>query len=88
MSGSVRIRTVRGEFDTYVRVAKGEPANFVTAAELRAKFDGLAGPYLSARRRDELARALLALEEAKDIGALLRLTRSEEAATRRAASGR
>jgi 2-methylcitrate dehydratase PrpD len=85
MSGSVRIKTPRGAFETYVRVPKGEPANFLTAAELRAKFDGLTGPYLSARRRDELAGALLALEQAKDIGALLRLTRPDLASGRRVA---
>jgi 2-methylcitrate dehydratase PrpD len=85
MSGSVRIKTKRGQFETYVQVAKGEPENFVSAAELRAKFDGLTGPYLSARRRDELAGALLALEQAKDIGALLRLTRPEDTRGRRVA---
>jgi 2-methylcitrate dehydratase PrpD len=85
MSGSVRIKTQRGQFETYVQVAKGEPENFVSAAELRSKFDGLTGPYLSARRRDELAGALLALEQAKDIGALLRLTRPEDTRGRRVA---
>jgi len=85
MSGSVRIKTARGAFETYVRVPKGEPGNFLTAAELRAKFDGLTGPYLSARRRDELAGALLALDQAKDIGALLRLTRPDLASGRRVA---
>jgi 2-methylcitrate dehydratase PrpD len=85
MSGNVRIVTRRGAFETYVRTPKGEPANFLTAAELRAKFDGLAGPYLSPRRCDELAGALLALEQAKDIAALLRLTRPEETGGRRAA---
>ena len=85
MSGSVSIKTARGAFETYVRVPKGEPANFLSAAELRAKFDGLAGPYLSARRRDELAGALAALEQAKDIGALLRLTRPDQASGRRVA---
>ncbi|HKA44078.1 MAG TPA: MmgE/PrpD family protein [Burkholderiales bacterium] len=86
MSGSVRIETVRGAFETYVRVAKGEPANFLSAAELRAKFDGLAGPYLSVRRREEVAAALLALDQAKDVGGLLRLTRPDEGAGRRVAS--
>jgi len=66
-------------------VPKGEPANFLTAAELRAKFDGLAEPYLSARRRDELAAALLALEQSKDIGAVLRLARPDQAGARRVA---
>jgi 2-methylcitrate dehydratase PrpD len=86
MSANVQIKTTRGAFDRYVRVAKGEPANFLSPAELRAKFDGLAGPYLSARRRDELASALLALEQAKDIGELLRLTRPDETGGRRVAS--
>ncbi|HSB49100.1 MAG TPA: MmgE/PrpD family protein [Burkholderiales bacterium] len=85
MSGSVRIKTARGAFETYVRVPKGEPGNFLTAVELRAKFDGLTGPYLSARRRDELAGALLALDQAKDIGVLLRLTRPDAASGRRVA---
>jgi 2-methylcitrate dehydratase PrpD len=85
MAGSVQIRTPRGGFDTYVRVPKGEPANFLSAAELRSKFDGLAGPYLSARRLDELAAGVLALDQAKDIGALLRLTRPDEGRGRRVA---
>jgi 2-methylcitrate dehydratase PrpD len=85
MTGNVRIQTRRGAFETHVRVPKGEAANFLTPAELRAKFDGLAGPYLSARRLDELAAAVLALDQAKDIGALLRLTRPEQASGRRVA---
>jgi 2-methylcitrate dehydratase PrpD len=85
MGGRVEIRTRRGTFETHVRVPKGEPANFLSAAELRAKFDGLTAPYLSARRRNELAGALLALEQAQDIGALLRLTRPEKASGRRVA---
>lgn len=85
MSASLRIRTGRGAFETYVRTPKGEPANFLSAAELRAKFDGLTGPYLSARRRDELANALLAIEQAKDIGSVLRLTRPDQAIGRRVA---
>jgi 2-methylcitrate dehydratase PrpD len=85
MSAAVRIRTPRGEFDTYVQVPRGEPANFLSAAELRAKFDGLAAPSLSAQRRDELSRALLALDEVADIGALLRLTRPEGTLARRVA---
>jgi 2-methylcitrate dehydratase PrpD len=89
MSASVSIKTARGAFKTYVRVPKGEPANFLSVAELRAKFDGLARPYLSAPRRDEFAAAVLALEQTQDIGALLRLTRPDETSGRRlAAAGR
>jgi len=86
MSGSVRIKTARGTFETYVRVPKGEPGNFLSAAELRAKFNGLAGPYLSARRCDELADAVLALDQTPDIGTMLRLTRPDRPVARRAAA--
>jgi 2-methylcitrate dehydratase PrpD len=85
MSGSVKLKTPRGTFETYVRVPKGEPANFLSAAELRAKFDGLAAPYLSGGRRDEIAEAILLLDRAKDIGAVLRLTQPEKAGARRVA---
>jgi 2-methylcitrate dehydratase PrpD len=85
MSAAVSIRTKRVTHETYVAVAKGEPANFLGAAELRAKFDGLTAPYLAERRREELAGALLALEQAKDVGSLLRLTRPDAARDRRVA---
>jgi 2-methylcitrate dehydratase PrpD len=85
MSGSVRIKTGRGAFETYVRVPKGEPANFLSAAEPRQV--RRARRAISARRRDELAAGLLGLEQAKDIGALLRLTRPEQP-QRIAAAGR
>jgi 2-methylcitrate dehydratase PrpD len=74
MSARVKLETKKGGFETYVRVPKGEPDNFLTPEELRAKFDGLVAPYLDARRRDALATALLAVEEARDAGALLSLT--------------
>lgn len=77
MSASVHMKTTRGAFETYVRVPKGEPANFLSADELRAKFDGLVGPYLPRERADAFARSLLALGEARDIGAVLRLARPE-----------
>ena len=78
MSASVEITTARGTFETYVRVPKGEPANFLSAAELRAKFDGLVGPYLARERANALAEGLLGLESARDVGALLRLSRPEQ----------
>jgi len=77
MSAAVRIDTPRGEFETYVRVPRGEPANFLTPEELRAKFDGLVGPYLHRERADQLARNLVELERARDIGAILRLARPD-----------
>ncbi len=86
MSGIVRLKTRRGTFEKFVKVPKGEPENFVTLAELRAKFDGLTAPFLSAHRREALARALLALEEAKDISAVLKLARPDAAERRTAAA--
>jgi 2-methylcitrate dehydratase PrpD len=87
MSAIVRVRTRGAKLEKLVRVAKGEPENFVTAAELRAKFDGLVAPYLAEHRREALARALLAVDEARDVGAVLRLTRPDAAPARRAATG-
>jgi 2-methylcitrate dehydratase PrpD len=84
MSARVKLQTKRGTLETYVRVPKGEPENFLTAAELRAKFDGLVAPYLDSSRRDALAAALLALEQVRDIGAALSLTAPES--ERRAAA--
>jgi len=82
MSGGVRVKTRRGTFEKFVKIAKGEPENFVTLSELRAKFDGLTAPFLPAPRREALARALLALDEAKDIGAVLRLSHPDAAPER------
>ena len=53
---------------------------------VHAKFDGLAAPYLSASRRDAIASALLTLDQAQDIGAVLRLTRPEPSGAQRAAA--
>jgi len=86
LSAAVRLRARGTVFEEFVRVAKGEPENFVTAAELAAKFDGLVAPYLSEPRRAELARALLALDEAQDVGAVLRLTYPDRTEIRRAAA--
>jgi len=77
MSGVVRLRTGRGTFEQFVVLPKGEPDNFVTAAELRAKFDGLTAPYLSASRRDRLAATLLGLDAVGDVHTLMALTRPD-----------
>ncbi len=87
MSGVARVRTALGLFERFVAVPKGEPENFLTAAELRAKFDGLVAPYLSEGRRDALITALLSLEQADNISALLRLTRPDRTPLLQAAPG-
>ena len=85
MSGVARVRTARGLFEEFVAAPKGEPEKFVTPAELRAKFDGLTGPYLDGAERDALAMTFLSLEQVDDFGAVLRLSCPNEPA--RAAVG-
>lgn len=87
MSGIVRLRTARGTFEEFVRIPKGEPENFVSDAELRAKFDGLTGATLSDSRRDALAESLLGLESVSDVAGLMALTRTDRNAAVRLAAG-
>ncbi len=87
LSGSVRVSTRRGTLESFVAVPKGEPETFPTADEVRAKFESLARPCLSALRIDALAQALMSLDEASDIGALLSLTRGAGAPPLKMASG-
>jgi 2-methylcitrate dehydratase PrpD len=77
MGGVVRVHTGRGNFEKMVIIARGEPENFLSAAEMRAKFDDLTGPYLDVPDRDALANALLSLDECTDLRALLALTRPQ-----------
>src|SRR6201999_2089545 len=62
MSGKLTI-AARGErFVQKVVVPKGEPSNFLTEAELRAKFAGLTDAILGAERTARLADAVLAID--------------------------
>ncbi len=73
MAGKLTIRA-RGEtFARKVVVPKGEPANFLSEAELRQKFSGLAAPILGAARAGALADTALRLERLADVGDLLDL---------------
>ena len=74
MSAIVRMRTKQGEFEQFVTVPKGEPDNFLSAEELKAKFDSLVGPYLADSKQTMLADSLLALEKVDDVAGLLALT--------------
>ena len=67
LSGVVRVKTTADTYETFVAVPKGEPDNFLSDIEFRAKFDGLAAPYLSEAGAERLAGALLALEQANSI---------------------
>ena len=69
MAGSARVRTRDGvELEKLVVIAKGEPENFPTPAELRAKFDGLVGACMPGEQRAALAGALDAFESAERAG--------------------
>ncbi len=52
---------------------KGEPSNFLTEAELRAKFAGLTDAVLGAERAATLADAVLAIDTTADVASLMRL---------------
>ena len=75
LSAVARVKTTKGDYEAFVAVPKGEPGNFLKPEELRAKFDGLVGPYLPPARVDELASRLLAIYKEDDINEVLRLTR-------------
>ena len=89
MSGVARITTSSGEsFEEMVVTPKGEPANFLTTDEMRAKFNTLVAPYLNDARRASLADALLRLDSEIDVKQLLAWSRpASEAELRVAHSG-
>ncbi len=74
MSGKLTVRARDDAFQKKVVVPKGEPANFLTEAELRAKFAGLADAVLGEERAGRLADAVLGLDRANDVASLMRLT--------------
>ena len=73
MSGRTTVETARGTFSAKVVVPKGEPGNFMTEAELAAKFHGLADAILSEPKAAALADAILSLDAAADVASLTRL---------------
>jgi 2-methylcitrate dehydratase PrpD len=73
MAGRVTIRARGQVFEKTVLVPKGEPGNFLTEAELRAKFAGLAGTVLGEERAARLADAVLAIDGTADVAGLMRL---------------
>ena len=73
MSGKLTIRARGQEFSRMVVVPKGEPGNFLSEAELRAKFHGLADAVLGAEGAARLADGVLRLASAPDVHGLLRL---------------
>jgi 2-methylcitrate dehydratase PrpD len=72
MSGKVSVAARGQRYETKVTVPKGEPANFLTEAELRAKFAGLSDPVLGQDRSARLADAALAIDATPDVALLMR----------------
>ena len=72
MSGKLTLRARGQTFERKVVVPRGEPSNFLSEAELRAKFHGLADAILGADRATLLADAVLGLARAADVSALMR----------------
>jgi len=72
MSGKLTIEAGGRRFTQKVVVPKGEPSNFLTEAELRAKFAGLTVAVLGADRAARLADAVLAIDTVSDVASLMR----------------
>ena len=73
MSGKLTVKARGQVFVKKIKVPKGEPANFLTEAELLAKFHGLADAVLGAEGAAKLADAVLNLERAGDVNGMMRL---------------
>lgn len=76
MSGVVRLKTTKGDFESFVIVPKGEPANFLSNQEIRAKFSSLIEPYLDVDQRERLLSSLLSVHSATSLDVIVRLIKS------------
>ncbi|MBN8873428.1 MAG: MmgE/PrpD family protein [Rhodospirillales bacterium] len=74
MSGKLTIEAGGKRFEQKVVVPKGEPSNFLSEAELRAKFAGLTDAVLGGERAAALADAVLAIDTTADVSSLVRLS--------------
>ena len=73
MSAVVRLRAQGENFESFVAIPKGEPSNFVSDAQVTAKFTGLVEPYLESTQTQTLLDGLNDLEHSQDIGKLIAL---------------
>lgn len=72
MSGKLTVQARGQTFERKVVVPKGEPSNFLSENELRAKFAGLTDAVLGPDRAGALASAVLAIDATADISTLMR----------------
>ena len=73
MSARLTIEAGGQQFQQTVVVPKGEPGNFLSEPELRAKFAGLTDAVLGQDRAAALANAVLAIDTTADVSSLMRL---------------
>ncbi len=73
MSGRLTIEARGQRFEQTVVVPKGEPSNFLSEDELRAKFASLTDEVLGGGRAAALASAVFAIATTADISSLMRL---------------
>ena len=73
MSGRLTIEARGQVFTQKVVVPKGEPSNFLTENELKAKFRGLTDAVLGEDRAGRLADSVLGIDTTNDISGLTRL---------------
>jgi 2-methylcitrate dehydratase PrpD len=73
MSGKVTIEARGRALAKKIVVPKGEPSNFLTETELRAKFAGLTDAVLGMERSARLADAVLEIDTTADVASLMRL---------------
>jgi 2-methylcitrate dehydratase PrpD len=71
MSGKLTVKANGETLTETVIVPKGEPANFLTDAEVSAKYAGLVDPVIGARAGARLAKAIMGLEHLTHAAALL-----------------
>jgi 2-methylcitrate dehydratase PrpD len=72
MSGKLTIQAGNRTFEQKVVVPKGEPSNFLTVSELKAKFFGLTNAVVGPDRASALAEAALSIDTAADVSGLAR----------------
>jgi 2-methylcitrate dehydratase PrpD len=72
MSGRLTVCAGASRFERKVVVPRGEPGNFPTADELRAKFRALAASVIGPERSARLAEAVLEMDRLGDVTDLLR----------------
>jgi len=72
MAGKLTIEARGQRFEQKVVVPKGEPGNFLSEQELRAKFAGLTDSVLGSDRATSLAAAVLAIDRTASVSSLIR----------------